>query len=143
MILYMQIGSVTGMICIIWAQIMQFVLYPQMFLYATWGVWLSTLTMPVISCCLGYFLSIICGLAHTQSITVAYETGCQNNALATAVIMLSYPLQVAIVMQFIPMIYGVFQIFDGFLSIGIFKLAKLSNRKYNDVESQKPPEIHE
>ena len=128
--MFLQIGSISGMVCIFWNHIIQIILYYKLFIKSPWGVWVSASTLPVLSGCLGYLISVICRLTHKQCTTVAYETGCQSISLATGVIVLSFPVHEAGPMQIMPMIYGLFQISDGYLTVAAFRLGKHMKGKF-------------
>lgn len=118
---FLQGGSILSILCI------ATVITMQTFLYGwhkvrIWQMWVASVLLPVIGYSTGIITSLILCQRGLVPRTVAFETGCQNVALALSVIALSFPTHIVKKVIIIPTLFGVFQLLVGFVPIGIYRI---------------------
>ncbi|XP_070542092.1 ileal sodium/bile acid cotransporter-like isoform X2 [Ptychodera flava] len=119
-----QVASVFGVIGIVAALVFVILLNPNMF-NSGWQAWVAAATLPVWGFCFGYILSSIFRLKHAKRRTVAFETGCQNVALALTIIGLSYPRgPEQLLMMVVPSLFGPFMSIDAIIFVIVYRCWK-------------------
>ncbi|XP_077988518.1 ileal sodium/bile acid cotransporter-like [Glandiceps talaboti] len=100
--------------------------------------WIIAIIYPILAFVVGYGVSSIplFRLKQSQRLTVGFETGCQNVALALAIINLSFPKGPAMLqMMVIPSLFGIFMVLDSLVFVACFRIyIKLRKRKHTNED---------
>ncbi|XP_033109853.1 ileal sodium/bile acid cotransporter-like [Anneissia japonica] len=83
------VGSFTGMLALSVSVVLGGLSNPSMF-KVPWTVWFAASVMSPIAFLLGYFIAYLLRQSQKKCRTIAFETGCQNSALALVIIATSY-----------------------------------------------------
>ena len=109
-------------------------------LSSPWELWLPCITMPLVSCCLGYVLAAIFKMPAASCRTIAMETSAQGVATTIAVIMTSFPRHQAVQMQTIPSFYSACNIINCSIMTVIFVAVKKHRSKCELTNENCSPE---
>ncbi|XP_077989480.1 ileal sodium/bile acid cotransporter-like [Glandiceps talaboti] len=88
-----------------------------------WKPWVLTAIYPILAFSCGYTIASILRLPHRKRRTVAFETGCQNVALALTVLNLSFPRTPALQkMMVVPVLFSLFLFIDALVVCLVYVL---------------------
>ncbi|XP_070541714.1 ileal sodium/bile acid cotransporter-like [Ptychodera flava] len=88
-----------------------------------WKAWLLTSIYPLLAFSFGFLVASLFRLPYKKRRTIAFETGCQNVALALTVINISFPSgQGQLQMLIVPILYSLFLFIDSLLIIMTYVL---------------------
>ncbi|XP_077988517.1 ileal sodium/bile acid cotransporter-like [Glandiceps talaboti] len=131
-----KVSSVVGLLGIVAALVFVVLLNPDMF-NTGWEAWVTSATLPLWGFCFGYLISTIFRLKQAKRRTVAFETGCQNVALALTIISLSYPpSKDRALMMVVPSLFGPFMTIDALFFVILFKCIKHFRSKPEDDDKE-------
>ncbi|XP_013399431.1 ileal sodium/bile acid cotransporter-like [Lingula anatina] len=106
-----QVASACGLVSVLIVIICQIILYPQIFT-SGWKIWIAALLLPFVGFILGYAFSAAACQTAKCCRTIAFETGCQNVAIALTLIAISFPTDRGAYIISIPVLAGVTMALD-------------------------------
>ncbi|XP_030832262.1 ileal sodium/bile acid cotransporter [Strongylocentrotus purpuratus] len=127
-------GTIIGIILLIVSVVLDYIAVPTLFI-ATWELWLSAALVPPIGFLVGYAIAFVSRRIPEHCRTIAFETGCQNVALALALVKLTFRddhVMEGAMIKF-PSMYAVFMIIYAVCFITAFRLyvRYKANRDYD------------
>ncbi|XP_029455064.1 solute carrier family 10 member 6 [Rhinatrema bivittatum] len=118
-----KVGALIGVVLIVGIGMASSILYE-----GSWNTDLSILAIGIIFPLIGYISGFLMALLIRQPWkrcrTIAFETGAQNVQMCSTMLQLSFTPQQLVQMFTFPLIYGSFQLVNGFLLVAAYQLYK-------------------
>ncbi|XP_033110728.1 ileal sodium/bile acid cotransporter-like [Anneissia japonica] len=116
------VGSFTAILALSISMVLGGLSNPSMF-KVPWTVWFAASVMSPIAFLLGYIIAYLLRQSQKKCRTIAFETGCQNAALALTIIAISFAgSEDYFDLMAFPSLFGTFLIIDSCVTVLILKL---------------------